>query len=312
MRTKQRWLRAALVAATVMVATGQATPAEAGTFPGRNGRIAFVSNGNIYTIRADGTDRRVVKYTSATELSPSWSPDGRQIAFVRLVGSNFEIYRMNADGSGERRLTSHSAIDKQPTWSRDGKRIAFASSRTGRYQVFTMRATDGGDLRNVYPRSYNVYSPSYSPTSSRLVFAIAFNGQADLYGAYDPVSCSAPCGFVRYTSTADITESDPSWTPDGKAIVHSQSWGDQTSIAKKTVGGSTQSLAWHGSTGLVSNPVCSPDGSLMVYALATSSSTQIRRTECTNYRGRPSPSYLTTGHSPDWQRLPGWSKTYKK
>ena len=62
-----------------------------GTFPGENGKIAFVS------------DR-----------------DG-----------NHEIYVMNADGSGQTNISNNQAIDYQPSWSPDGSKIAFATGRHG-------------------------------------------------------------------------------------------------------------------------------------------------------------------------------------
>ena len=65
--------------------------------------------------------------------SPSWSPDGRRIAFASTrddpdPNDNFiysKIYVMNADGSGQTRLTYTSPFDYAPSWSPDGRRIAF-------------------------------------------------------------------------------------------------------------------------------------------------------------------------------------------
>ena len=48
---------------------------------------------------------------------PSWSPDGRKIAFTTKRDGNFEVYVMNADGSGQRNLTRNPAPDRSPVWS---------------------------------------------------------------------------------------------------------------------------------------------------------------------------------------------------
>ena len=97
---------------------------------------------NLHSARLDGSDRRRLTESRGIDHSPSWSPDGKRIAFVsdrdrngscfysECSGFNGEIYVMNADGSAEKRLTRHPGEDKDPTWSPDGKSIAFARIRT--------------------------------------------------------------------------------------------------------------------------------------------------------------------------------------
>jgi Tol biopolymer transport system component len=75
------------------------------------------ANSEIWTMNADGTARVRLTHNKVYDGSPDWSPDGRQIAFVRntRVGAG-AIYVMNADGTGVTRLTSARVGDASPAW----------------------------------------------------------------------------------------------------------------------------------------------------------------------------------------------------
>jgi len=74
----------------------------------------------------------------ATDWSPSWSPDGKKIAFDSYRDGNGEIYVMNADGSGQINLTNNPADDGITSWSPDGKMIAFVSGRDGNDEIYVL------------------------------------------------------------------------------------------------------------------------------------------------------------------------------
>src|SRR5205823_1094199 len=75
------------------------------------GKIAFASdrsdNFEIYVMNGDGSELTRLTDNPATDVSPSWSPDGTKIAFVSSRDGNPEIYVMSADGSGQTRLTNN-------------------------------------------------------------------------------------------------------------------------------------------------------------------------------------------------------------
>src|SRR5438552_16915659 len=81
-----------LVAAIALVLPASAQA----TFPGANGKIAFVRGNDVWTMNPDGSSQVDITNTpSASEDSPAWSADGKRIAYVR----DRAIWTMNADGT---------------------------------------------------------------------------------------------------------------------------------------------------------------------------------------------------------------------
>src|SRR5438094_10501278 len=68
-------------------------------------------------MNADGSAPRRLTNDPGTDTDPTWSPDGKQIAFATTRDGNAEVYIMNADGSAPTRLTNNAASDGEPSWS---------------------------------------------------------------------------------------------------------------------------------------------------------------------------------------------------
>ena len=142
------------------------------------GRIAYadrldggpgpdVTGSQIFTINADGSDRRQLTSSSNGNFFPAWSPNGTTLAFVSVRSGAPQIWTMAADGSTPAQLT-FAAANILPAWSPDAARLAFVSNRTGQTQIWTMNADGTNPVQLTSQGNNNV--PAWSPDGRRIAF----------------------------------------------------------------------------------------------------------------------------------------------
>ncbi|HET9288168.1 MAG TPA: hypothetical protein VFO26_11465, partial [Gaiella sp.] len=168
----------------------------------------------IYVMNADGSGERMLTSTPGMEGSPSWSPDGRKIAFTRhRQRRDREIYVVNADGSGERQLTRNAgAAIFAPAWSPNGRRIAFVGGadrgpRRHNLEIYVMSA-DGSEQRRLTANTTEDGNPVWSPNGRRIVFER--NWQVWVMNADGTGQ--------RLLTQSGARHFAPAWSPDGRRI----------------------------------------------------------------------------------------------
>jgi Tol biopolymer transport system component len=109
-------------------------------------RVTFCSwrsgDGHVWVCKVDGSGCHDLPLPRGSwyACSPSWSPDGRRLAFDAALGERFHVYVSAPDEDTIRRLTSMETYDARPRWSRDGRSLYFASTRSGDYQIWQTEA----------------------------------------------------------------------------------------------------------------------------------------------------------------------------
>jgi Tol biopolymer transport system component/DNA-binding winged helix-turn-helix (wHTH) protein len=138
-------------------------------------RIAFISvssgHSNLWVSNRDGSQaRQLTNIVGGRAGSPSWSADGRSIAFDAIEpGGNWSLYVVAADSSPiSRPVISDRYNNVRPAWSHDGKWMYFASDRTGDYQIWRMPSAGGTPLQMTRNGGMD---PVVSPDGRHLYYA---------------------------------------------------------------------------------------------------------------------------------------------
>src|SRR6476659_10923714 len=100
--------------------------------------IAIDLLGTLWTMPARGGSATAITDIFLDARQPSWSPDGRRIAFQAYRDSTWQIWTIAADGHDLKPVTASPFDDREPAWSPDGSRLAFSSDRGGSYDIWVL------------------------------------------------------------------------------------------------------------------------------------------------------------------------------
>jgi Tol biopolymer transport system component len=169
----------------------------------------------IYVANADGTgEKRITKITTGDSCGPTWSRDGKKIAFYSYSrphpSHDPAIWVMDPDGGNMKKLAEHAVT---PTWSPNDKQIAFASNRDGKFQIYSMNS-DGSNQKRLTNTKAEESAPAWSPNGDAILFVSERDGEHPALFAMSPDGS----GQQRLAFSKHQDFCYPTWSLDGQTI----------------------------------------------------------------------------------------------
>jgi Tol biopolymer transport system component len=199
--------------------------------PGVNGRIAFLDDQELWSVRPNGSGARPLTQDFAEVRRPDWNHDGTQVAFASDRGNdpgNFDLWILDAEDGSTTRLTSGPEDDGAPDWSPDGTEIAFGRGKPGEeHKDIWVVDVRSEELRQVTNDPADDDAPDWSRTN-RLAFESDRDGHDYEIYTLDPAGLETDVERVTDNEWHDLF---PDWSFDGQLIAYRSNPGGEDSDA---------------------------------------------------------------------------------
>ncbi len=164
---------------------------------------------------ADGYGAQKILKSSYPIMSPSWSPDGKKLAYVSFENGRSEIFIQSLDGSSRELIASFKGINSSPAWSPDGKYISMTLSKDGSADIYIMNLATR-QLRRM-TRNWAIETEAVWASNGRSLFYNSDRrGQPQIFQVF------LDTGEERRISFEGRHNANPEVSPDGRyiAMVH--------------------------------------------------------------------------------------------
>lgn len=232
-------------------------------------KIAYVSKGKgksaVMVADFDGNGPYAVTRNTSTNVLPSWSPGGGQIAFTSYMRNNPDLYTVGAGGGRPKKLASYKGMNTGASWSPDGSKIAVTLSKDGNPEIYVISAADGSIITRITDNKAIDTSPAWSPDGASIAFVSDREGGPQIFvapagggaakrvskngsynttpawspakgarilayttrdgGAYDIVTLDLSNGAMTRITQNEGSNEEPSWSPNGRAIAFARTSG---------------------------------------------------------------------------------------
>lgn len=224
-------------------------------------RIAYVTKAaqkyNLWVADSDGEGAQSALTSPEPIISPAWSPNGSQLAYVSFESRKPVIYAHDVASGKRRLLANFRGSNSAPAWSPDGKQLVATLSRDGGSQLYAI-GLNGGEPKRLTQSSSIDTEPAFSP-DGRYIYFVSDRGGAPQIYRMNPNGGNAE--RVTFTGTYNIS---PALSPDGRWLAYVSRVGGAfklhvMELASGTVTPITETAADE-------SPSFAPNSRLIVYA----------------------------------------------
>lgn len=205
----------------------------------------------------DGFNPHTLLTSSEPIMSPSWSPNGRSIAYVSFEKKHAAIFVQDVATGSRRLLTDYPGINGAPAWSPDGRKLALVLSKSGSPNIYVMDIAS--QQLKALTNDFNINTePSWSPKGSKLLFTSNRGGNPQIY------QVSAEGGKAERISFNGDYNARAAYTPDGNHVAMMHRVNGLYRIGVLDLDSGTMKVLGS-SPGDSSSPSVAPNGSMILH-----------------------------------------------
>jgi len=220
----------------------------------RNGARARYS---LEIAEIDGNSPQSLLVSSEPIMSPTWSPDGKQIAYVSFEKKRAQIFTVSVETGKRRLLTDFPGINGAPSWSPDGRELAVVLSKGGAPKLYTVDLSTGTMKQLTFGGSIDT-EPRYAPDGRSLIFTSGRGGAPQVYRI---TLADGKISRVTYNGNYNARAS---YTPDQNHIVMLHREDKKFNIGVQNI--ETGHVTPLTSSSMDESPSVAPNGRLILYA----------------------------------------------
>jgi TolB protein len=227
-------------------------------------RIAYVTKGGgRFTLRvadSDGEGGQVALSSPEPIISPAWSPDGKQLAYVSFESQKAVVYTQDTSSGARRAIANFRGSNSAPAWSLpDGQTLAVTLSRDTGSQLYLIPST-GGTPRRLTTSSAIDTEPAFAPDGRSLYFVSDRGGGPQIYRT------SLSGGSVERITFNGAYNISPAVSPDGRTLAYISRQGGGYRLYTLDLGGSGGQPQALTDSNDDESPSFAPNGRLIIYA----------------------------------------------
>ena len=225
-------------------------------------RIAYVletrsGDQQLVVADADGERERVLLTSKEPILSASWSPDGRQLAYVSFEGGRSGIYVHDVQTNRRQKIPSFQGLNGAPAFSPDGSALALVLSRDGNAEIYVMDLASKRFTRVTRHIGIDT-EPNWFPDGKSLLFTSNRGGRPQIYRVY------LDSGEIERMTYEGPYNARGRVLPDGSGLIFVHQRGDVFNIAVQDF--RTGTIIPLTETSLDESPSVAPNGTMLLYA----------------------------------------------